>query len=52
VTDTTPPVHLRLRGMRDKTAERRALRAVLDATHLFGLAVGTHLRKLRELDVP
>jgi transposase InsO family protein len=29
-----------------------ALRAVLTASHLFGLAAGTHLRKLRQLDDP
>jgi len=52
MTDTTPPVHLRLRGGCEQRTERRALRAVLDATHLLGLATGTHLRRLRELNDP
>jgi transposase InsO family protein len=43
----TPPVHLGLRGRHDETTERRALRATLTASHLLGLATGTHLRTLR-----
>lgn len=50
VTETTPPVHLRLRGRIEQATERLALRATLTASHLFGLAVGTHLRHLRNQD--
>jgi len=44
---TAPPVSLRLRGCLDEATERLALRAALSASHLLGLATGTHLRKLR-----
>jgi hypothetical protein len=46
------PIHLRLRGARSDDTTRIALRAVLNAVHLLGLAAGTHLRKLRELPDP
>jgi hypothetical protein len=52
MTEPTPPIHLRLRGRIHQATERMALRAVLTASHLFGLAAGTHLRKLRQLDDP
>lgn len=52
MANITPPLHLRLRGGCDEGTARRALRAVLDATHLLGLTTGTHLRKLRELSDP
>ena len=42
-----PPVHLCLRGSHDEATVRSALRAVLSAAHLLGLAAGTHLRHLR-----
>jgi len=42
-----PPLHLRLRGRIDGATERLALRATLTASHIFGLATGTHLRALR-----
>ena len=42
-----PPLHLRLRGRIDEATERLALRATLTASHLLGLATGTHLRTLR-----
>jgi transposase-like protein len=42
-----PPLHLRLRGRIDEATERLALRATLTASHLLGLATGTHLRALR-----
>ena len=45
--ETTPPVHLRLRGMPDEHRIRLALRAALTSAHLLGLAIGTHLRALR-----
>lgn len=47
MADITPPVHLRLRKAFDEATERIALRAVLTASHLLGLATGTHLRRLR-----
>lgn len=50
--EPTPPIHLRLRGKVDQATERLALRAVLTASHLFGLAAGTHLRKLRQANDP
>jgi hypothetical protein len=50
--ETAPPVHLRLRGMLDEATERLALRAVLSASHLLGVATGTHLRKLRAQNNP
>jgi len=52
LTDTTPPVHLRLRGKIDLATERLALRAALTSAHLLGLAAGTHLRSLRNLGDP
>lgn len=52
MTETTPPVHLRLRGKLEEASERLALRAALTASHLLGLAAGTHLRELRGLDDP
>ena len=42
-----PPIHLRLRGKIDQATERLALRTVLNAAHLLGLAAGTHLRQTR-----
>jgi hypothetical protein len=45
VIKPSPPVFLRLRGKVEGATERVALRAVLTAAHLFGLAAGTHLRK-------
>ena len=50
--ETAPPVHLRLRGTLDEATEHLALRAALSASHLLGLATGTHLRKLRAQDTP
>jgi transposase InsO family protein len=47
VIKASPPVFLRLRGKVEGATERVALRAVLTAAHLFGLAAGTHLRQLR-----
>jgi transposase InsO family protein len=47
VADITPPVHLRLRKAFGEATERIALRAALTASHLLGLATGTHLRRLR-----
>jgi transposase InsO family protein len=49
---TAPPVSLRLRGALDEATERLALRAALTASHLMGLATGTHLRKLRAQNDP
>jgi transposase InsO family protein len=46
------PIHLRLRPVRGEDTTRTALRAVLNAAHLLGLAAGTHLRKLRALPDP
>jgi len=46
------PVSLRLRGILDEATERLALRAALSASHLLGLATGTHLRKLRAQNDP
>ena len=50
--ETAPPVHLRLRCNLDEATERLALRAALSASHLLGLATGTHLRKLRAQNDP
>ena len=50
--DTALPIHLRLRGRLDEATERLALRAALTASHLLGLATGTHLRRLRGLNDP
>lgn len=52
MTNTTPPLHLRLRGRISRAGERLALRATLAASHLLGLATGTHLRSLRALHDP
>jgi transposase InsO family protein len=46
-TTLSPPLHLRLRSATREAATRLALRATLNASHLLGLAAGTHLRKLR-----
>jgi hypothetical protein len=46
------PVRCRLCGAIDESSERFALRAVLVAARLFGLAAGTHLRQLRNLGEP
>ncbi len=48
----SPPIRCQLRGEIDENTERLALRAVLTAARLFGLAAGTHLRQLRNLDDP
>jgi hypothetical protein len=47
-----PPVRLRLRGRADELTEKLALRAALTAAHLFGLATGILLRRLRERNDP
>lgn len=47
MTNTSPSLHLRLRGNIGQAGERLALRATLAASHLLGLATGTHLRALR-----
>jgi transposase InsO family protein len=52
LTRTAPPVHLRLRGRFEHATERLALRATLNASHLFGLATGAHLRLLRSQSDP
>lgn len=52
MAETTPPIHLRLRGSLHQATERLALRAALAASHLLGLATGTHLRHLRGLADP
>ena len=52
MAETTPPIHLRLRGNADAKTERLALRATLAASHLLGLATGTHLRFLCGLRDP
>jgi hypothetical protein len=49
---TAPPFSLRLRGALDEATERLALRAALTASHLLGLATGTHLRTLRAQNDP
>ena len=48
----SPPIRCQLRGVIDEHTERLALRAVLTAARLLGLATGTHLRQLRNLDDP
>jgi transposase InsO family protein len=50
--ETAPPASVRLRGILDEATERLALRAALSASHLMGLATGTHLRKLRAQNDP
>lgn len=52
MTETTPPVHLKLRGKIDEATVRFANRAALTAAHLFGVTIGTHLRHLRNLGDP
>ena len=52
MTQPSPPVDLRLRGSTDEKTTRLALRAVLSAAHLLGLATGVHLRSLRGLKDP
>ena len=49
---TTPPVHLRLGVALERKAEKLALRAVLTAARLLGVATGTHLRHLRDTEDP
>ena len=49
---TTPPVHLRLGVALEHKAERLALRAVLTASRLLGVATGTHLRHIRDSNDP
>ncbi len=48
----SPPVRCHFHHTIDETTERLALRAVLVAARLFGLAAGTHLRQLRNLGDP
>ena len=48
----SPPIRCQLRGNVDEATERFALGAVLTAARLFGLAAGTHLRQLRNLNDP
>lgn len=48
----SPPIRCQLRGKVDEATERLALRAVLTAARIFGLAAGTHLRQLRSLNDP
>lgn len=50
--DAALATSLRLRGSIDRATERLALRAALAAAHLFGLAVGILLRRLRDVDDP
>src|SRR3970282_1359065 len=50
--DVATPVRLRLRGSIDDLTEKLALRAALTAAHLFGLATGILLRRLRERNDP
>ena len=50
--DTTPPLHMRLRGKVDRATERLAHRAALSAAHLLGLAAGCLLRDFRRLEDP
>jgi hypothetical protein len=47
-----PPVRLRLRGVFDHAAEKLALRGAIAAAHLFGLATGILLRRLRAMNEP
>jgi hypothetical protein len=48
----SPPIRCQPRGRVDEKTERLALRAVLTAARLLGLATGTQLRQLRSLDDP
>ena len=52
LVETTPPVHLRVRGKINQTTEKLAHRAALNAAHLLGLALGRVLRDLRRLKDP
>jgi len=52
VIHTTPPVHLRLGVALEHKTEKLALRAVLTAARLLGVATGTHLRHLRDTKDP
>lgn len=53
LSDTlSPPIRRQLRGKVDEATERLALRGVLTAASIFGLAAGTHLRQLRSLNDP
>ncbi|MBK5257629.1 MAG: DDE-type integrase/transposase/recombinase [Vicinamibacteria bacterium] len=51
MTAPSPPLDLRM-GRLDEKATRLALRAVLSACHLLGLAAGVHLRSLRAMKDP
>jgi hypothetical protein len=46
------PIRLRLRGRINDTTEKLALRAAFAAAHLFGLATGILLRRLRGMKDP
>ena len=48
----SPPIRCQLRGQVDEATERLALRAVLTTALLLGLAAGTHLRQIRNLNDP
>ncbi len=48
----SPPIRCQLRGKVDEATERLALKAVLTTARLLGLAAGTHLRQLRNLNDP
>jgi transposase InsO family protein len=48
----TPPVHLRPRGIVDHATQKLALRAALTTAHLFGVATGVLLRRLRAMNDP
>jgi transposase InsO family protein len=48
----TPPVRVRLRHKLEAKTDKLALRAVLSAAHLLGLATGVFLRELRGLNDP
>jgi hypothetical protein len=48
----SPPIRCQFRARLDGRAERFALRALLTAARLLGLAAGTHLRQLRNLSDP
>lgn len=52
MTEPHSPVDLRVRGRIDEKTSRLALRAVLSASHLLGLAAGVNLRNLRGMKDP
>ena len=52
LVETTPPVHLRVRGRISQATETLAHRAALNTAHLLGLAFGRLLRDLRRLKDP